>query len=386
MARNLFYFPFALLVALLVTLGKGQDEAIYRFDFPELTASTSFPEYNDFDTLLVKYTTRIHGPSMSLALKCVVRSPSQVANNELPDDNDWLTVGSRDDTPGVPGSIPSHSGTVPFKLPSLPQMQGGVGGDNVCTFILSGFNQEGTVIHLKSGMFHLLFRRDRGRIFKTYGVDGEVPDGDYPVLSGTGTYESYPPPKASSTALVPTTFSTSATTASSLTTTSPTEVDPLSTAATSGTSTSPTTSTTATDSANEDPSQPTGATEEENNKGGGGGGGLSSTASAGIGAGVAVGAIAILGLGFFLWWRRRKQRQQKAMGSGSVGEGGTAPPEKSDGREVTVAELQGKHMSELGATDNYVGNPPKLQELGAGVERAEVEAREVGQRERFELP
>lgn len=77
-------------------------------------------------------------------------------------------------------------------------------------------------------------------------------------------------------------------------------------------------------------------------------GGLSSAVSAGIGTDVAVGAVALLGLAFFLWRRRRQK------GKGFVGSSSSKPEEGDRGENVNVAELHGKHLSELSNARDWV--------------------------------
>lgn len=87
MVPQLSHLKLLLLLASFVALVKGQDD---QFDFPNTKGG--IPQYHNRDTLLVKYTTRIHGPGISLALKCVLMYPSDFENNVLPEVNtDALT-------------------------------------------------------------------------------------------------------------------------------------------------------------------------------------------------------------------------------------------------------------------------------------------------------
>lgn len=96
MANGLSHLQLVFLLASIVARAQGQQGGAFisidEFQFPRLLANGSVPLYYDLDTLLVRYISRISGPSRNIALKCVARSETEVANDLFPDvDGDALT-------------------------------------------------------------------------------------------------------------------------------------------------------------------------------------------------------------------------------------------------------------------------------------------------------
>ena len=81
MPNRLSYFQLGLLLVSLTAKAKGQQD-VDEIQFPK-ASNTSFPDYYNGDTLLVRYAGQIHGASLDL--KCILRSKTDHDNNVFPD-------------------------------------------------------------------------------------------------------------------------------------------------------------------------------------------------------------------------------------------------------------------------------------------------------------
>ncbi|KAK1775040.1 hypothetical protein QBC45DRAFT_16868 [Copromyces sp. CBS 386.78] len=185
MAVQLLYTPVLFSLLLFLTLAYAQKGPYDRFYFP---SSYSKPTYCQDDTLLVRYSLAKSGPAsfLALSLKCV----TQTNDFKIPWALDLNDKNRPSSVVGIVGNIPLHNGTVPFKLPPLQDFQT-IYGPAVCAFVLDGIIRstsravtvQSTTILIDYDPSH------RGLTYKSEPPDGQVPNGDYKIIDGNGTYD-----------------------------------------------------------------------------------------------------------------------------------------------------------------------------------------------------
>ncbi|KAH7635354.1 hypothetical protein B0T09DRAFT_362598 [Sordaria sp. MPI-SDFR-AT-0083] len=302
---------------------------------PAWPPNGSCPVYYDGDTLLVRYSLEQSRPGMKvvMSLKCMTMEDDHPPSRSLVLGDDALTVAS------VENNVPTSAGTVPFTLPSVPQMQNVSESGPVCAITLKGervWDRE--PVSIQSEPFQL----------RTSGGDGSQRQ---KTFASEGVFEGVMPPSRGrpvnitsngSHGSTPTTPAHSVTTATIFSTTRFHAVDPTTSAS---------------------PLQPTSGTDKRASEG------LSKAAVAGIGVGAAIGVL-LVGLMLFFPLRRRFLMWRWGRMSTISRE---IHREGAEPGQAKMGEMHGNPVSEVH------GNTRPTAELPPGspaVERAELRQEE----------
>ncbi|KAK1775039.1 hypothetical protein QBC45DRAFT_360532 [Copromyces sp. CBS 386.78] len=170
-----------------------------KISFPVWSQNGSCPVYYDGNTLLVRYSLGHSRRAMKLvmSLQCMAKEDENPLSRSLVLSDDALTVAT------LKNNVPSSAGTVPFTLPSVPQLQDVSEVEDtaapVCAITLKGeriWDRE--PVSLQSEPFQLRASGgDGSQRQKTFAFEGVFegvmpPNRGHPIITGNRTHGSAP--------------------------------------------------------------------------------------------------------------------------------------------------------------------------------------------------